>query len=91
MLLGPENSVAIGASGAIFAIAGTLTIMRPRLPIVLFPIPIPMPLWVAVIGGFVILTLLSLGLNIAWEAHLGGLLVGLIAGYIFRRRARSHL
>ena len=91
MLLGPENSIAIGASGAIFAIAGTLTIMRPRLPIVLFPIPVPMPLWVAVIGGFVLLTLLSLGLNVAWEAHLGGLLVGLVAGYIFRRRARSRL
>jgi membrane associated rhomboid family serine protease len=40
---------------------------------------------VAVIGGFVILSFLPL---VAWQAHLGGLVFGLIAGYIFRRRER---
>jgi membrane associated rhomboid family serine protease len=50
---------------------------------------IPMPLWVAVIGGFVLLTLISAGLNIAWEAHLGGLVLGLIAGFLFTRKKRG--
>jgi len=76
-------TLALGASGAVFAIAGGLVILRPRLPVIIFPIPIPMPLFVAVLGGFVILSFLP---SVAWQAHLGGLIVGLIAGYIFRRR-----
>ncbi len=77
--------VALGASGAVFALAGGLVVMRPKLPVIIFPIPIPVPLWVAVLGGFVILSFLP---SVAWQAHLGGLIVGLIAGYIFRRRER---
>ena len=79
---------AIGASGAVFAIGGALAVLRPNLKVLLFFI-IPMPLWVAVIGGFVLLTLISAGLNIAWEAHLGGLILGLIAGFLFRRKRRE--
>jgi len=77
--------IAFGASGAVFALAGALVVMRPKLPVVIFPIPLPIPLWVAVIGGFVILSFLPF---VAWQAHLGGLIFGLIAGYIFRRRER---
>ncbi|MBU2535996.1 MAG: rhomboid family intramembrane serine protease [Chloroflexota bacterium] len=78
-------SVALGASGAVFALAGALVMMQPRLPVIIFPIPIPMPLFVAVLGGFVILSFLP---SVAWQAHLGGLVVGLIAGFIIRRRER---
>jgi membrane associated rhomboid family serine protease len=85
MLLASPFSIAVGASGAIFALAGALVLMRPKLPVIIFPIPLPIPLWVAVIGGFLILSFLPL---IAWQAHLGGLVFGLIAGYIFRRRER---
>ncbi|HEY51598.1 MAG TPA: rhomboid family intramembrane serine protease [Dehalococcoidia bacterium] len=77
--------VAVGASGAVFALAGGLVVMRPKLPVIIFPIPIPMPLWVAVLGGFVLLSFLP---SVAWQAHLGGLIVGLIAGFISRRRER---
>ena len=83
VLLAPPLSVAVGASGAVFALAGALVMMRPKLPVMIFPIPIPIPLWVAVIGGFLILSFLP---SIAWQAHLGGLVLGLIAGYIFRKR-----
>lgn len=86
-LLPPSPSaIAIGASGAIFALGGLLAVMMPRLRVFIFPIPAPLPLWIAVIGGFIILTIFSPFLGIAWQAHLGGLVFGLIAGYIFKRR-----
>jgi membrane associated rhomboid family serine protease len=78
----------VGASGAVFAIGGALAVLRPNLKVLVFFI-IPMPLWAAVIGGFLLLTLISAGLNIAWEAHLGGLVLGLIAGFLFRNNKRE--
>lgn len=86
ILLAPP-SVAIGASGAVFALGGAMAVMVPRLRVFIFPIPVPLPLWIAVIGGFVILSFLP---YIAWEAHLGGLLFGLGAGYLFKKRRRYH-
>ena len=84
-LLAPASSIGIGASGAIFALGGVLTILRPKLAVFIFPIPAPIPLWIAVIGGFLILSFLP---NIAWQAHLGGLAFGLAAGYFLRRKQR---
>ncbi|MBM4433010.1 MAG: rhomboid family intramembrane serine protease, partial [Chloroflexi bacterium] len=87
LLLGSPFIPAVGASGAIFALGGALAMMRPRLPVLVFPIPAPIPLWIAVIGSFVILTFIP---SVAWQAHLGGLIVGLAAGYFFRRRERRY-
>ena len=83
VLIASPFSTAIGASGAIFAAGGALAVMRPKTPVFVFPIPAPIPLIGAVLGGFVILSFFP---GIAWEAHLGGLIVGLIAGYFFRRQ-----
>lgn len=85
ILLGSPLSPAIGASGAVFALGGALTMMRPRLTVFVFPIPAPIPLWAAVIGGFLILSFIPF---VAWEAHLGGLVFGLIIGYFFKKRER---
>jgi len=85
MLLAPPFSIAIGASGAVFALGGALAVMRPKMRVFVFPIPLPIPLWIAVIGGFLILSFFP---YVAWQAHLGGLVFGLILGYIFRRRER---
>jgi membrane associated rhomboid family serine protease len=84
-LLGPSLTIAIGASGAIFAVGGALAMLVPNLRVIVFPIPAPMPLWVAILGGFVILSLLPF---VAWEAHLGGLAFGALAGYLFKGRRR---
>ena len=86
ILLSSSNAWVIGASGAIFAIAGALTVMAPKMRVFIFPIPAPLPLWVAVIGGFVILSFFP---NVAWQAHLGGLAIGLAAGYFFKSRKRN--
>jgi membrane associated rhomboid family serine protease len=87
LLIGPENSAVVGASGAIYAIGGVLVMMRPSLRVYLYFL-IPMPLWVVIILGFLI-TAFSGG--VAWQAHLGGLIVGLIAGFLFRRRERQRV
>ena len=88
LAIGPEISIAYGASGAVYAIAGTLVVLMPKLRIALWGI-VPLPLWAFVV---IFLGLLSIppfaGPNIAWQAHMGGLAVGLIAGFIFRRQTR---
>ncbi len=83
MLMAPSFSIAVGASGAIFALGGALAVMRPRMRVFIIPIPLPIPLWVAVIGGFLIISFFP---GVAWQAHLGGLVFGLLIGYFFRRR-----
>jgi len=88
MLLGPPYAIVIGASGAIFALGGTLALLTPKLRVYIFPIPAPMPLWVAVLLGFVIMSFMP---GIAWQGHLGGLVFGLIAGLVLRRRIRTPL
>lgn len=85
LLLADPFSIGIGASGAIFALGGILVIMAPKLPVFIFFIPVPMPLWVAII----IFLLISFMPGIAWQAHLGGFILGLIAGQYFKRK-RTH-
>jgi len=85
IFLAPPYSIVIGASGAVFALGGALAVMRPKLKVFVFPIPVPLPLWLAVIGGGLIISFFP---GIAWQAHLGGLVFGMIAGYFFKKRER---
>ena len=87
LLLALPYSIAVGASGAIFALGGVLAAMRPRLKVYIIPIPVPIPLWISVIGSFVVLSFVP---GIARQAHLGGLVLGLISGYFFRRQESRH-
>ena len=87
LLLAPSYAIAIGASGAVYALGGALVVMRPKVKVFIFPIPIPIPLWVAVLIGFV----LSFVPGTAWQAHLGGLIFGAGAGYVFRRQERRYI
>ena len=87
ILLTNPFSTGIGASGGIFALAGALAVMVPRVPVLIIPIPVPMPLWIAIIILVFISFLFS---GIAWQAHVGGLLLGLVAGLIFKRRRRIY-
>ena len=88
VLLARPSSIAVGASGAIFALGGALAVLRPKLKVIVFPIIIPIPLWLAVTFGFLIVSFFP---NVAWQAHLGGLVLGIVAGYLFRRKQRPIL
>lgn len=88
ILLGPALVPGVGASGAIFAIGGALAVMAPKLPVLVFPLPVPVPLWGAMVFFLLIGFFLS---GIAWQAHLGGFLFGLLAGYYYKKTRRRPL
>lgn len=84
--LAPDYFTAVGASGAVYAIMGTMAVMRPRLKVLIWFL-VPVDLWILVIIlGALIVASETTSTNIAWQAHLGGLAVGLAAGLYFRKK-----
>jgi uncharacterized protein len=91
VLLGEPLSIVVGASGAVFAVAGALAVMVPKLPVRVYFV-IPMPLWAVVVVFFGLWSIPGFIAGVAWQAHLGGLAAGLLAGYFFRRsRAKYYI
>jgi len=80
----------IGASGAIMAILGVLTVLNPNLRVYLYFI-IPMPLWVLT-AGFAVLSVFFISAGgpgaggIAQFAHLSGLAIGLGYGLVLKQQ-----
>ena len=85
LLIGNQFSTAIGASGALYGVMAALAVMRPRLKVYIW-FMIPVDLWiVALVGAFLILP------GIAWQAHIGGAVIGALAGFYLRRTRPYHL
>lgn len=84
-LIGSPEVGVLGASGALLAIMGALTIYKPDMTVYLYFL-VPLPLWL-ITGGFAILSAFGLlvagGIlgGIAHGAHLVGLLIGVAYGY----------
>lgn len=78
LLFGP-NMVSAGASGAIFGLFGACTIYVRR--------AVGQSIFGALIYSFFLL-MMSTGPNVNNLAHLGGLVVGLLIGYILARKRR---
>ena len=79
---------AVGASGAIFGVAGVLALIAPRVPVYIFFIPIATPLWIGVVIALAVTWFASLtaGLPIGNTAHLGGLIAGVLYGLYLRKK-----
>lgn len=73
----------IGASGAIFGILGTLAVLRPRMTVWVFYIPMPMIAAIIFWGALDIIGFFSQD-DIAHAGHLAGLGFGIIFGIILR-------
>ncbi|MEM2956266.1 MAG: rhomboid family intramembrane serine protease [Candidatus Pacearchaeota archaeon] len=86
-----EKALAVGASGAIFGVAGMLAILTPRMPIYVMFIPVAMPMWFGVILILLVFTLLSAfaGLPIGNSAHLGGLVAGVIYALYLKNKYKK--
>lgn len=87
LLVSAPNATLLGASGAILGVLGALTVMSPRMPILLFFF-IPMQLWMLTLGyGFIefVWAILQPADKIAHMAHFTGIIAGLIFGYKFRK------
>jgi len=79
------RAAVVGASGAVYAVGGALAVMRPNTRVMIFPFPVPIPLWLAILIG-----LLVIAPGVAWQAHLGGVLTGLVMGFTFRKQGRRY-
>jgi len=81
--------ISLGASGAICGVLGTLTVLRPNMKIIIFPIPVPIKLKIAMFlfAVFEIVCLVySILPFIGHDAHLGGLFTGLLFGYLLKKK-----
>lgn len=70
----PANTAVFGASGAVFAVLGAVAVVQRRLGVDVRTLVVLIAINLAL--GFVVT-------GIAWQAHVGGLIVGAATGWLF--------
>jgi membrane associated rhomboid family serine protease len=84
-------SSSIGASGAIYGIIGTLVILRPTAPVFVgFIVPLPMVVVVILWAAGDLIGLFAPSENVAYAAHLFGLVFGLAYGIYLMKNYGEH-
>ena len=81
-LLAAQNQFSLGASGAIFGLFGALAVLLRRMRYDMRPV-------LGLLAVNLVITFLP-GLNIAWQAHLGGLVAGAVVAYAMVHAPRDH-
>ena len=84
----PFYARVLGASGAIFGILGMLGILKPKMTVWVYSMPMPMIMALFVWGAGDVLGIF-VPTGTANIAHLGGLGIGVIAGLFYRRQFRE--
>ena len=91
--ISPNSAIpVVGASGAIAAVMGTYAVLFPNAPIqslfLILPVQIRARSWLAL--WFVSQFFIDRNARVAWAAHVGGFVFGVVVGLIMRaRRPRS--
>ena len=82
------GTYAVGASGALFGLVGLLMVLTPNLKVYMMFIPIPIKMKYAAPGMLIVLWIISVAgsVPIGNVAHFGGLIAGLIYGFILRNK-----
>ncbi len=93
LLIGDPVTGVLGASGAIMAILGVLTVLNPGLKVYLYFI-LPVPIWLLTFGYAGLSVFGALGTtnalsNVAHIAHLSGLVLGLAYGQYVKGEVRG--
>ncbi|TKA68024.1 hypothetical protein B0A49_07926 [Cryomyces minteri] len=79
---------ALGASGVVMGFGTALSLLAPHVKLYVFPLPVPLPIWV-VVGGFTLVDAYlkdSAASRVGHAAHLGGALAGAVYYAVYLRR-----
>ena len=78
-------NAALGASGAIFGVLGTLVMLKPKMVVYVYFMPLPMYL-AGILWALIDISRFFFPTGIAGAAHLAGLFIGLGFGYYFKKK-----
>jgi len=78
-------NAALGASGAIFGVLGTLVMLKPKMVVYVYFMPLPMYL-AGILWALIDISRFFFPTGIASAAHLAGLFIGLGFGYYFKKK-----
>jgi len=93
-VFGSPGEYMVGASGAIFAIAGLFVLILPKLKFTIIFLPFfSLPAYIMVPAVLIITWIVSIaaGWNIGNVAHFGGFIAGVLYGYYLRLRYRRKI
>lgn len=86
----PFYTASLGASGAIYGVLGSLTVLKPK-EIIYFNLFVPLPLIVAT-GIFLLFDIIGV-FNPSGTgnlAHISGLGIGILAGFYWKKHLKNH-
>ena len=93
-IFGSPGIAAVGASGAIFAIAGLFMILTPKLRFMIIFLPffsLPAYIMIPLVLFLTWIVSSGVGIGIGNTAHLGGFLAGIIFGLYLRRKYKKKI